>query len=394
MDQLLDKVSREDSGKKDEIVPLLTVKPADSDRTVPKVTERPKTSQRRPKIVLLASPETSAMVLYGLYDVLTTVGGVYPELVKGAPERELLEVQIASLDGRPFECVGGIPVNPHVRLSDLAEPGLRPDAVIVCDMYVAVTAVPTGRYPEECAWLREMHAAGVLLSSVCSGSLVLAEAGIMEGRAATAHWAYRDMFRRYYPKITFVENSALCLKAESSGIVTAGAVSAWHDLAFYLIARFCGYRHAVDTAKVFLMTDHVEGQSPYAVMTRPIEVKDALVAECQSWIAENYDCSNPVERMVERSGLGARTFARRFRSATGYTPMDYVQALRIEEAKQELERDNRQIDDIATAVGYEDGSSFRRIFKKRVGLSPAAYRKKFQNLASLASKYSPDTIPM
>jgi transcriptional regulator GlxA family with amidase domain len=261
-------------------------------------------------------------------------------------------------------------------------------------MYVAVTAVPTGRYPRECAWLREIHASGVLVSSVCSGSLVLADSGILDGRAATAHWAYRDMFHRYYPRVTFVENSALCLKAESAGIVTAGAVSAWHDLAFYLIARFCGYRHAVDTAKVFLMTDHVEGQSPYAVMTRPMEVKDALIAECQSWIAENYECSNPVERMVERSGLSARTFARRFRSATGYTPMDYVQALRIEEAKQELERDNRQIDDIATAVGYEDSSSFRRIFKKRVGLSPAAYRKKFQNLAALASKYSPDTIPV
>ncbi|WP_137699391.1 GlxA family transcriptional regulator [Marimonas lutisalis] len=394
MDQLLDRVSSEDSGKKDENVRDLTMVLAHNDRTVPKVTENRKSSQRRPKIVLLASPETSAMVLYGLYDVLTTVGGVYPELVKGAPERELLEVQIASADGQPFNCVGDIPVKPHLSLNDLATPGKRPDAVIVCDMYVAVTAVPTGRYPRECAWLREIHAAGVLVSSVCSGSLVLADSGILEGREATAHWAYRDMFHRYYPKVTFVENSALCLKAESAGIVTAGAVSAWHDLAFYLIARFCGYRHAVDTAKVFLMTDHVEGQSPYAVMTRPMEVKDALIAECQSWIAENYECSNPVERMVERSGLSARTFARRFRSATGYTPMDYVQALRIEEAKQELERDNRQIDDIATAVGYEDSSSFRRIFKKRVGLSPAAYRKKFQNLAALASKYSPDTIPV
>ncbi|MEM8728500.1 MAG: helix-turn-helix domain-containing protein [Pseudomonadota bacterium] len=394
MDQLLARASREDSGKTDENVRDLTAKLALCDRIVPKVTEPDNTSQRRPKFVLLASPETSAMVLYGLYDVLTTVGGVYPEMVKGAPERELLEVQIASIDGQPFDCAGDIPVKPHVSVSDLSKAGNRPDAVIVCDMYVAVTAVPTGRYPAECAWLREMHSAGVLLSSVCSGSLVLAESGILEGRATTAHWAYRDMFHRYYPKVTFIENSALCLQAESAGIVTAGAVSAWHDLAFYLIARFCGYRHAVDTAKVFLMSDHVEGQSPYAVMTRPMEVKDALIAECQSWIGESYECSNPVERMVERSGLGARTFARRFRSATGYTPMDYVQALRIEEAKQELERNSRQIDDIATAVGYEDSSSFRRIFKKRVGLSPAAYRKKFQNLAALASKYSPDTIPV
>lgn len=136
------------------------------------------------------------------------------------------------------------------------------------------------------------------------------------------------------------------------------------------------------------MTDHVEGQSPYAVMTRPMEVKDALIAECQAWIAENYEVENPVERMVEQSGLGARTLARRFKSVTGYNPIDYVQALRIEEAKQVLERDQRPIDEIAAAVGYEDGSSFRRVFKKRVGLTPAAYRKKFQSLAALAGKYS------
>ena len=332
-------------------------------------------SGRRPSIALLASPETSAMVLYGLYDVLTTVGAIYPELVKGPPERELMDVSIVSADGRPFTCTGDIPVRPHVGLADFRHPGPLPDAVVVCDMYVAVTAVPTGRYPRECAWLREMHAAGVMLSSVCSGALLLADAGLLDGREATAHWAYRDMFHRY------------------AGIVTAGAVSAWHDLAFYLIARYCGYRHAVDTAKVFLMTEHVEGQSPYAVMTRPMEVKDALIADCQSWIAENYEIESPVECMVKRSGLGARTFARRFRSATGYTPMDYVQALRIEEAKQALEREQLSIDEIAAAVGYEDGSSFGRAFKKRVGITPAAYRKKFQSLAALASTYALEPTP-
>ena len=351
------------------------------------MTQRSTSEQRRPTILLVAASETSAMVLYGLYDVLTTVGAVYPELVKGAPERELLDVKIVSEEGKPFGCVGDIPVRPHAAVTDFENPNKFPDAIVVCDMYVAVTAVPTGRYPRMCEWLRSMHAAGVLISSVCSGSLVLAEAGILDNRAATAHWAYRDVFHRYYPKVDYVDSAALCLKAQDDGIVTAGAVSAWHDLAFYLIARFCGYRHAVDTAKVFLMTDHVEGQSPYVVMTRPMEVKDATISECQSWIGENYHMDSPVERMVERSGLGSRTFARRFRAATGYKPIDYVQALRTEEAKQELERGARSIEDIAVSVGYENASSFRRLFKNRVGMSPAAYRRKFQSLAALAKAY-------
>lgn len=357
------------------------------DKNLPNVTDPTRHAGPRPLILLLASPETSALVLYGLYDVLTTVGSVFPELVKGAPERALLDVKIVSADGRPFSCVGDIPVRPHCAITDFAAPASIPDAIIVCDMYVAVTAVPTGRYPRECAWLREMHVARAFLSSVCSGSLLLADSGVLDGREATAHWAYRDMFRRHFPRITFRESAALCLKEQDAGIVTAGAVSAWHDLAFYLIARFCGYSHALQTAKVFLLTDHADGQCPYAVMTRSMDAKDAVVADCQAWIANNYEIENPVEQMARRSGLNARTFARRFEAATGYTPMDYVQALRIEEAKQELERDQRTIEEVAALVGYEDDASFRRIFKRRVGITPAAYRKKFQILSARAAEY-------
>ncbi len=365
----------------------LTGDGAEKDINVPKVTATAQTAGQRPVILLLASPETSALVLYGLFDVLTTVGCIFPELVKGAPERALLDVRIVSAEGRPFSCVGDIPVRPHGAITDFAAPASIPDAIIVCDMYVAVTAVPTGRYPRECSWLREMHAAGALLTSICSGALVLADSGVLEGREATAHWAYRDMFRRYFPRVTFRESAALCLKEQDAGIVTAGAVSAWHDLAFYLIARFCGYRHAIQTAKVFLLTDHADGQAPYAVMPRSMDAKDAVIADCQAWIAKNYEIANPVEQMAQRSGLNARTFARRFQGATGYTPMEYVQALRIEEAKQELEKDQRPIEEVAAMVGYEDDASFRRIFKRRVGLSPAAYRKKFQILSARAAAY-------
>lgn len=342
---------------------------------------------RRPIVLLLAAPETAASILYGLYDVLTSVGSIFPELVKGAPERALLDVRIVSADGRPFSCVGDIPVRPHHAITDFAAPSSVPDAIVVCDMYIAVTAVPTGRYPRECAWLRDMHAGGAFLTSVCSGALVLADSGVLEGREATGHWAYRDMFRRYYPGVTFRDSAVLCLKEQDAGIVTAAGANAWNDLAFYLIARYCGYSHAIQTAKVFLLSVHADGQCAYAVMTRPTDAKDAAIADCQTWIANNYEIANPVEQMARRSGLNARTFARRFQTATGYTPMEYVQALRIEEAKQELERDQRPVEDVAALVGYEDDASFRRIFKRHVGLTPAAYRKKFQILSERAAAY-------
>jgi len=334
----------------------------------------------KPLIALLAAPETSASVLYGLYDVLASVGAVYLDMTTGAPGRELLDVRIVAAEGKPFHCVGNVPVEPHASVNDID----TLDAVVVCDMYTAIHTTPIGRYPREIAWLRRTHEHGALISSVCSGSLLLAEAGLLDGRTATAHWAYRDMFQRYFPNVRFKSESMLCLTSAEERVVTAGGVSAWHDLAVYLIARFCGQIQAIETAKVFLISGHSEGQSPYAVMTRPIDSSDAPISNCQSWIAENYAGANPVERMVERSGLNARTFARRFRAATGYAPIDYVQALRIEEAKQMLESDGIGIEEIGASVGYEDPASFRRVFKRQVGLPPAAYRRKFQRIAQIA----------
>lgn len=335
---------------------------------------------RKPLIVLLAAPETSASVLYGLYDVLMSAGAVYPDMVTGAPGDELLDVRIVSADGKPFHCIGNIPVEPQCAIGEIDDA----DAVVICDLYTSIYDVPKGRYPREVDWLKRMHQQGALLTSVCSGSLLLAESGLLDGHQATAHWAYRDMFQRHFPKITFRNETVLCLAAEADRIVTAGGVTAWHDLTVYLIARYCGYQTAIETAKVFLFSGHAEGQSPYSVMTRPMESNDGPISDCQVWIADHYASPKPVEKMVERSGLNARTFSRRFRAVTGFAPIEYVQALRIEEAKQMLETDQLSNDDVGAAIGYDDPASFRRVFKRGTGLSPAAYRKKFQRISQIA----------
>ena len=109
---------------------------------------------------------------------------------------------------------------------------------------------------------------------------------------------------------------------------------------------------------------------------------DAVISDCQDWIVETYDCSNPVAKMTDRSNLHSRTFARRFRTATGYHPLEYVQELRIEMAKKLLATEVTNIDEISVAVGYEDPTSFRRLFKRKAGLSPALYRKKFASIVS------------
>jgi transcriptional regulator GlxA family with amidase domain len=172
----------------------------------------------------------------------------------------------------------------------------------------------------------------------------------------------------------------LCPAGPGHRLVTGGGASSWTDLALYLIARFSGADEARRIARNFLIGDHGDGQLPFAVMARPRQHEDAAIAAAQLWIADNYATANPVRHMAERAGLAERTFTRRFRKATGYGAVEYVQALRIEEAKQMLETTGDTTDAVAAAVGYADPVFFRRLFRRLVGVTPARYRQRFASL--------------
>ena len=335
----------------------------------------------KPSIALLATPETSPSVLYGMYDVLLSVGAVYPDMTTGQPEDSLLDVKIVAPTDKPFRCFGNVLVEPTATLDTLQ----AIDVAVVCDIYTPIDTPPRGRYVPEIAWLKRMYANGSIIAAVCTGSLIPAEAGLLDGLDCAGHWGYRDMFREHYPKIRFREESILVFSGDDARLITAGGHSSWHDLTLHLIARLCGKNHALRTAKVYLFAGHLDGQLPFAAMSRRIQKTDAVIGQCQEWIAQNYECANPVAAMAERSGLNPRTFARRFRAATGYRPMDYVHALRIEEAKQFIEAETMGIDEISLKVGYDDPAFFRRLFKRKAGLTPAAYRRKFNRILAVGN---------
>ena len=342
----------------------------------------------KPLIALLAAPESTPSVVFGLYDVLMSVGTVYPDMTTGEIGAALLDVRIVAAEAKPFRCFGSILIEPHAPISDLA----KVDAAVVCDMYTRIDAAPRGRYRSEIDWLRRIHAQGALVASVCSGSLVLAEAGLLDGRQCAGHWAYRDLFREQYPRVKYCADSILRLDSEPDGIVTAGSVTAWQELALYLIRRYCGPAYALETAKVYLLAGHDDGQLPFAVMGHRPSEKDKVIGSCQEWITKHFALPNPVEAMTKRSGLTRRTFSRRFRAATGYLPMDYVHALRIEHAKQIIEQETVGVDDVASRVGYEDPTFFRRLFKREVGLTPAGYRRKFAGVVGSEELSKPSRV--
>ena len=330
-------------------------------------------AQGRPRIALLAAPETSASVLYGLYDVLLSVGPMWPDMLAAETAENLLDVSIVAVSKEPFRCFGNILVEPHAALAEIHDV----DAVIVCDMYTPIDTAPRGRFRTEVEWLRRMHARGALLATVCTGSLLLAEAGLLDGRSCAGHWAYADLFRATYPRIRFDTRAILDLSSEDSRMITAGGVTSWQDLAIHLIARFCSPEDATRTARVYLLGGHEAGQLPFAAMSQHVREDDRVIRESLDWIAENYAMPSPVGAMVERSGLTKRTFARRFLAATGRRPIDYVHAVRIEGARRKLESESTGVDDVGFAVGYEDPTFFRRLFKRTTGMTPAAYRRKF-----------------
>jgi transcriptional regulator GlxA family with amidase domain len=335
---------------------------------------------RRPLVCLLASAETSPSVLYGLYDVLSTAGAIYGELTKGVTGDEVLDVRIVSATPEPFRCFGGVMVEPHAGIDALDEA----DFIVVCDMYTPIDTPPRGLYDREIAWIKRMYAKGSILGSVCSGSLVLAEAGLLDGEETAGHWAYRELFREHYPNVKLRLGEILSFAGQDDRIVTSGGVTSWQELALYAIARLCAPEHAIQTAKIHILSGHSDGQLPYAVFTHRVQDRDAVIGDCQAWIAENYARANPVASITERSGLKPRTLARRFKAATGYQPVEYVQAIRIEEAKKLLEANYASIEEIGHLVGYDDPTFFRRLFKRQVGMTPAAYRKKFTRISAAA----------
>ena len=329
---------------------------------------------RTPKqVLILAVPETAGSALYGMLDVLHAAGNLWQALVRSGAERRLFAVRIAGPTRAAFECGNGIPVRPDVGVDE--DPAA--DIVILPEIWLAPDESISGRYPEIMDWLRRRHAARAMLYSACSGAVMLAESGLLDGCEATSHWGYQDLFRRQYPRVRFRPGPNLVFADARGGIVTAGGTTSWHDLALHIIARHGSPGEALRIAQVYLLKWHAEGQLPYAALVRRQPHADAVVRRCEDWLAANFRRPDPVGQAVRRAGVPERTLKRRFKSATGSTLIERVQDLRVEHAKRLLEASEIAIDDASAEAGYEDASFFRRLFKRRTGLSPGDYRRMF-----------------
>jgi transcriptional regulator GlxA family with amidase domain len=328
-------------------------------------------------VALLGYPDVTAATLYGFYDALASTRRDWQMLHGGKEADSPFRPLVVSRDGLPLAGANGVRITPDASFADCP----RPDVVCITDVAVPPDAPLGDRYDAEVAWVRERHADGAVIASACSGAVLLARTGLLEGLDATSHWAYCDVLAREHPRTRWQPERGLVFAGPDRRILMSGSGVAWHMLVLTLIARFAGPEEAMRVARINLLEANSTSPVAYASLARGAQVDDVVVARAQQWAAMNYHVESPVTRMVELSELPERTFKRRFTQATGMSPLDYVHTLRLEEAKQMLEAGDAPVEAIANEVGYQDASFFSRLFRRKVALTPAQYRRRFGTLA-------------
>lgn len=223
-------------------------------------------------------------------------------------------------------------------------------------------------------WLRDRHATGTVLASVCAGAFLLAETGLLNGRAATTHWTYAEAFRERFPQVALDTDRMII---DDGDIITAGGLMSWTDLGLRLVDRFLGPTVMLEAAQILLIDPPGREQRFYSAFAPRLNHGDAVILGVQHWMQATGGKEAALSVLSKRAGLEERTFLRRFQKATGLTSIEYAQRLRVSKARELLQFGNLSVDAIAWEVGYRDPAAFRKVFLRIVGLTPGAYRKRF-----------------
>jgi transcriptional regulator GlxA family with amidase domain len=300
--------------------------------------------------------------------------GVLWGIIRGQPTVPRFRVRSVSLDGRATRHAIPVKIRPDGSLDSVK----RTDLIMVPSAEFHVeTAVRNNRplFP----WLRKWSERGASIAGVCTGSTLMAEAGLLDGRTATTHWAVFEQARHRYPRVHWNPERFV---TESGKFFCGGGMYAAVDLSLYLVEKYCGHEVAVETAKAMLLETPRIWQTPYAAEAPRSAHGDEAIQKAQTWLFQHFRENLRIEELASRVGMSPRNLARRFTEATSETPLGYLHRLRIDAARHLLESRRKSVVDVGHAVGYEDQAFFRRLFKRYTGTSPSAYRARFGPLSA------------
>jgi transcriptional regulator GlxA family with amidase domain len=305
--------------------------------------------------------------------------GVFWNLLNNLKAEPQFRVTTASVDGEPVVIDHLISITPSCAAAEVD----RPDIVFVPAGGLSLeTLMRTGyaidavieRNSAVIPWLKAWAAQGSKIAGVCSGVALMAEAGLLDGRRATAHWGLTEVYRHRFPEVVWQSEYLI---TDDGDVYCGGGINAAADLSLYLVEKFKGREIAIECAKALLIEMPRTWQVSFAQVATRMEHGDERIRRAQDWLHENYTLSINFESLSAQVGMSPRNFIRRFKDATGLTPLSYLHALRVSGAKRLLENGHQSVQKISQAVGYEDVIFFRDLFKRYTGICPAQYRNRF-----------------
>lgn len=319
-------------------------------------------------VVVVGFDAALASAITGVLD-LFALAGVSWNRVQGEEVGRHFNVHLASPDGAPIRCINGIQILAQLSYAEIQDI----DILIVPTIGGPIDEV-LAHNPQLLALLQHANREGWTIAGNCTGNFLLAEAGILNGRTATTHWGFKQQFLQRYPEVNLTAEQLI---TRDEHIYCAGGGLAWFDLGLHMIERYVGYEVALQTAKAFVIDYRRDSQLSYSLMRLAKPHKDELVKQVQTWLQQHYAQTFTLDELAQRFSVSKRTLIRRFNAALDSPPNAYLQSLRIEAAQKLLEETELTVDTVMSQVGYDDPSSFRRLFRKHSGLTPTEYRRRF-----------------
>jgi transcriptional regulator GlxA family with amidase domain len=285
-------------------------------------------------------------------------------------EEDLFKIDLVGLYREPVQYQGLFQVSPTKAINEIATTDLIIVTAISGDLEKQIQ-----KNKAFIPWIRKQRIENDSeIASLCKGALLLAETGLLNGKSCATHWTVHDKFKQRYPQVNLIPEKII---SEDKGIYSSGGAYSFLNFMLYLIEKYCGRETAIWCSKVSEIEFDRNDQGHFMIFQGQKEHNDSSIKKAQVFIEENYEIKLNIDEIARQFNISNRNFLRRFKKATSNTPLEYIQRVKIEAAKKRLESSTLNIQEVMYGVGYSDEKAFRSVFKKYTGLSPLAYRSKY-----------------
>ena len=321
--------------------------------------------------ILVPNGENNLSSIVGAYKIFTRANRYRHETGRN----ELFKIELAGVS-KKVDFYGGLfTARPHTNISSINKTNL---IIIPSLNHNYEKAVKGNRLLID--WIEKQYKNGAEIASICTGAFILASSGLLNGRICSTHWAVAENFRNMFPNVNLQTDKLI---TDENGIYTNGGAYSFLNLIIYLVEKYYDRQTAIFCSKVFQIEMDRQSQSEFTMFTGQKLHGDEMVKKAQAYIEKNVHEKISVEYLSSMFLVGRRNFDRRFIKATGNTPVEYLQRVKIESAKKAFETSRKTINEVMYEVGYSDVKAFREVFRKITGLSPLEYRGRYNKEAML-----------